>query len=64
MSTISFVGLGAMGLPMAKNLLNRGFALRGFDLNPKALATIEASGGVAATSARDAVAGEIGRAHV
>lgn len=57
MTTIAFVGLGAMGLPMAKNLLQRGFAVRGFDLDQKALATIEAAGGVAATSARDVVAG-------
>lgn len=57
MLTIAFVGLGAMGLPMAKNLLQRGFAVRGFDLDQKALATIEASGGVAATSARNAVVG-------
>jgi 3-hydroxyisobutyrate dehydrogenase len=57
MSTIAFIGLGAMGLPMAQNLLNRGFSVRGFDLDPKALATIEAAGGVATKSARDAVAG-------
>jgi putative dehydrogenase len=57
MSTIAFVGLGAMGLPMARNLLQRGFAVRGFDLNPKALTNLSMSGGVAATSARDAVAG-------
>lgn len=54
MSTIAFVGLGAMGLPMAKNLLRRGFGVRGFDLDSKSLAAIEDSGGVAATSARDA----------
>lgn len=57
MSTIAFVGLGAMGLPMARNLLKRGFSVRSFDLDPKALATLEAVGGVAAKSARDAVVG-------
>ena len=32
-----FVGLGAMGLPMARNLLRAGFTVRGFDLSPAAL---------------------------
>ncbi len=30
---IAFVGLGLMGVPMAKNLLKAGYALAGFDLN-------------------------------
>ena len=32
MSTIGFVGLGAMGAPMARNLLASGFEVRGFDV--------------------------------
>ena len=32
-TTIGFVGLGIMGKPMAKNLINAGFTLRVFDLN-------------------------------
>ena len=30
---IAFVGLGLMGIPMAKNLLKSGYAVTGFDLN-------------------------------
>ena len=30
---IAFVGLGLMGVPMAKNLLKAGFQIAGFDLN-------------------------------
>ena len=55
--TIGFVGLGAMGLPMATNLLAAGYAVRGFDLNPAALASLAAAGGVAAGSAAEAAAG-------
>ena len=32
---IAFVGLGLMGVPMAKNLLKAGYQLAGFDLNPE-----------------------------
>jgi 3-hydroxyisobutyrate dehydrogenase-like beta-hydroxyacid dehydrogenase len=31
---VGFVGLGQMGLPMARNLANAGYSLSGFDLNP------------------------------
>ncbi|ANG61075.1 oxidoreductase [Marinobacterium aestuarii] len=45
MKTIAFAGLGAMGLPMAKNLLASGFRVRGIDLNPQALDALHAAGG-------------------
>ena len=35
---IAFVGLGLMGVPMAKNLLNAGYQLIGFDLNTEVAA--------------------------
>ena len=57
MKTLAFVGLGAMGLPMAKNLVNNGFTVRGFDLNTAALETLEAAGGIAADSAAEAAEG-------
>lgn len=57
MTTIGFIGLGAMGLPMARNLVERQFRVRGFDLQPAALANLAAAGGTAATSAADAAAG-------
>ena len=37
MATVGFVGLGSMGLPMARNLVTRGFAVRGFDLRASAM---------------------------
>lgn len=54
MTTIAFAGLGAMGLPMAKNLVAAGYRVRGIDLNPVALAALTAAGGEAAA---DAVSG-------
>jgi 3-hydroxyisobutyrate dehydrogenase-like beta-hydroxyacid dehydrogenase len=32
MSKVGFIGLGAMGLPMARNLVVRGHAVCGFDM--------------------------------
>lgn len=55
--TIGFVGLGAMGLPMALNLRKAGFAVRGFDLNPAARAALAAAGGTIAASAAEAAGG-------
>jgi len=45
MTRVAFVGLGAMGLPMATNLLTRGFAVTGYDLSSKALDALESAGG-------------------
>jgi len=55
--TIAFIGLGAMGLPMARRLVEKQFRVRGFDLNAAALAAHEKNGGVAAGSARAAAEG-------
>ncbi len=57
MNTIAFAGLGAMGLPMAKNLLAAGHRVRGIDLNPTALATLAASGAEPAADAAAAARG-------
>jgi len=57
MKTIGFVGLGAMGLPMATHLVARGFEVRGFDLNPAALTSLVEAGGSAAGSAAEAAEG-------
>jgi 3-hydroxyisobutyrate dehydrogenase len=57
MTRIAFVGLGAMGLPMAGNLLSKGFAVTGYDLNAKALDALESAGGKRAASAAEAAAG-------
>ena len=37
-TVVGFIGLGQMGVPMVRNLLQAGFSVLGFDLNPKALA--------------------------
>lgn len=43
--SIGFIGLGAMGLPMAKQLLQAGFQLRGFDVSAHALKALAEAGG-------------------
>ena len=52
---IAFIGLGNMGLPMARNLLKAGHALTGFDLSAAALDALVAAGGTRAASANEAV---------
>ncbi len=57
MKNIAFVGLGAMGLPMAENLVKQQLHVTGFDMRPDAIATLVASGGHGAKSAADAAKG-------
>ncbi|WP_454019774.1 NAD(P)-dependent oxidoreductase [Azospirillum sp. Marseille-Q6669] len=57
MTTVGFIGLGSMGMPMACNLLARGFALRGFDVRRESVAVLEARGGRGADSAAAAAEG-------
>ena len=45
---ISFIGLGIMGKPMAKNLLKAGHELRVYDRNTAALDELKAAGAPAA----------------
>ena len=52
----ALIGLGAMGLGMARNILAADIALRGFDLSAKALDTFTAFGGIACDSAASAAA--------
>lgn len=52
--TVAFVGLGAMGLPMAQNLVKKQLRVVGFDVRPEAVAKLEESGGYGAKSAREA----------
>jgi len=54
---IGFIGLGAMGLPMAKNLLAKQFRLRGYDTRQAAIDALSASGGTGAASAAEAATG-------
>ena len=57
MTTIGFVGLGAMGLPMARNLVAGGMTVRGFDVRRAAVEALEAAGGAGAGSAAEAARG-------
>jgi putative dehydrogenase len=57
MTTIGFVGLGAMGAPMARNLVARGFKVQGFDVRAAALEALEQAGGTRAASAADTASG-------
>ncbi len=56
-TTIGFIGLGNMGLPMLRNLLKAGHAVRAFDLSDAAKAAARAAGATVADSAAEAVAG-------
>lgn len=56
-ATIALVGLGQMGLPMARRLLAAGFAARGADPAEAARTALNDAGGEAFASAADAVAG-------
>jgi 3-hydroxyisobutyrate dehydrogenase len=57
MITVGFIGLGAMGLPMAKNLVARGYTVRGYDIIPAAVEAFAQAGGQPATAAAEAAAG-------
>ena len=55
--TIAFIGLGIMGLPMAKNLVNAGFTVRGFNRTPAKAEALAEAGGQAAATIAEAVDG-------
>ncbi|MFW2543171.1 L-threonate dehydrogenase [Primorskyibacter sp. 2E107] len=57
MSETCLIGLGAMGLGMARNILKAGVDLRGSDLSPQARARFTEAGGRAFDSAAEAAAG-------
>ncbi|MES2957777.1 MAG: NAD(P)-dependent oxidoreductase [Pseudomonadota bacterium] len=54
---IGFIGLGAMGAPMAARLVAAGHEVHGFDVRPAAVEALVAQGGQATVSARDAARG-------
>ncbi|GBD44412.1 2-(hydroxymethyl)glutarate dehydrogenase [bacterium HR40] len=49
-AAVAVIGLGAMGGPMAKNLLRAGFRVRGYDLSPAACRALAEAGGEPAPS--------------
>jgi 3-hydroxyisobutyrate dehydrogenase-like beta-hydroxyacid dehydrogenase len=54
---VTVIGLGNMGLGMAKSLLSKGFAVKGFDLREPARNELAQMGGTPAASAADAASG-------
>jgi 3-hydroxyisobutyrate dehydrogenase len=57
MAKLGFIGLGAMGAPMAANLLRAGHSVKVYDLNSAAYAPLVAAGGLTAASALEAATG-------
>ncbi|MBS1697525.1 MAG: 3-hydroxyisobutyrate dehydrogenase [Actinobacteria bacterium] len=57
MTRIAFLGLGHMGLPMAKNLIAAGHEVRGFDVMPAAVEAAAAAGVPVTQFGVDAVVG-------
>jgi 3-hydroxyisobutyrate dehydrogenase len=57
MTTIAFIGLGNMGLPMAGNLVKKGHTVKGFDLVAANREAAVKRGVATAKSAADAVSG-------
>jgi len=57
MQNIAVIGLGIMGLPIASNLIAAGHAVTGFNRSSPAIEELEARGGQAAASIKDAVHG-------
>lgn len=55
MSNITVIGLGIMGLPMAKNLINAGHSVTGFNLTQDRIDEVIAAGGQGASSIADSV---------
>lgn len=58
MAKIAFIGLGHMGLPMAKNLLKAGHDVYGFDLQSSALEHFAQAGGQVCASLAEAASGQ------
>ncbi len=56
MTNVGFIGLGTMGLPMARNILKHGHRVVGFDMSSEARARHVANGGVEAQDAAEAAA--------
>jgi 4-hydroxybutyrate dehydrogenase / sulfolactaldehyde 3-reductase len=54
---IGFIGLGTMGAPMARNILNKGHRLIVSDVAPAAVASLTAAGATAATTPKEVAAG-------
>jgi len=56
-SKVGFIGLGAMGRYMARNLVRAGYPVRGYDVRREAVAQLVADGGAGADSPAQAAEG-------
>ena len=54
---VAVIGLGEMGLPMARNLIGRGFTVIGYDVREEACRALTQAGGRAAAATGEAVRG-------
>ena len=50
---IGFIGLGAMGLPMAKNILKNGYTVTAYDIVTERVEELTSSGAIGASSSRE-----------
>lgn len=57
MKTVGVIGLGEMGLPMARNLIKRGFEVAGYDIREEAGRALAQGGGRGASAIGEAVRG-------
>ena len=57
MKKISFIGLGIMGKPMAKNLIKAGYSLQVYDIVKSAVDEVAAAGAKGCSSIKEAVEG-------
>ena len=57
MTTVGFIGIGVMGMPMALNVMKRGYKVRAFDVNPAALEAMKQHGAETVGSAGHAAEG-------
>lgn len=64
MSKITFIGLGNMGLPMAKNLVAAGHDVTGFDLSDDAKAALTEAGGNPTTLSAQTIAAAAAKAEI
>jgi 2-hydroxy-3-oxopropionate reductase len=55
MTSVGFIGLGIMGLPMARNLVKAGFEVVGFNRSPNRVQALAEAGGRGATDIAGAV---------
>lgn len=54
---VGVIGLGAMGMGMARRLVGAGFRVQGYDVRPEAVAALAAAGGQATASPAEAARG-------